>query len=342
MCFTAATVVADRTVRFLPVINIDTADAQAIAEAGRVIRAGGLVAFPTETVYGLGADATNDRAVAALFSVKQRPKFNPLIVHVHDAKAAARVARFDERAQALAAKFWPGPLTMVLPRLDDANVSWLASAGLQTIALRVPDHPVALAMFAAAGCPVVAPSANRSGSISPTAAEHVVQSLNDGPDLILDGGSCHIGVESTIISLAGDVPQLLRPGGIPSESIEVEIGPVAPPPDDHTVVLGPGMLESHYAPDRPVRMNATELMPGEVLLAFGSRVPLTYCNGLNLSADGDLEEAAANLFAMLRELDRREFKAIAVMPIPDRGLGRALNDRLRRAAAPRPKKSQRR
>ena len=326
----------------MPVINISIADAQAIAEGGRVIRAGGLVAFPTETVYGLGADATNDRAVAALFALKKRPKSNPLIVHVADAEAACRVARFDERADALAARFWPGPLTMVLPRVDDAEVCWLASAGLETVAVRVPDHPVALAVFAAAGRPVVAPSANRSGTISPTTAEHVVQSLNDGPDLILDGGSCRIGVESTVISLVEETPQLLRPGGIPSEAIEAEIGAVAPPSDHYLVALGPGMLESHYAPDRPVRMNATELLPGEVLLAFGSRVPPTYCNGLNLSPDGDLDEAAASLFSMLRRLDRPEFKAIAVMPIPDRGLGKALNDRLRRAAAPRPKKSHRR
>ena len=323
-------------------INVVEATPEAIAKGGRLIGAGRLVAFPTETVYGLGADAIDDRAVAAIFAVKERPKFNPLIVHLADTKSAREVAAFDARAEALADCFWPGPLTMVLPRAAECAVSWLASAGLETIAVRVPDHAVALALFKAAGRPIVAPSANRSGSISPTCAEHVAESLGGKPDMILDGGVCPIGVESTVVNLASDVPQLLRPGGIPTEAIEAEIGALAPPSDQHLVALGPGMLKSHYAPNRPVRVNATELMPGEVLLAFGPNVPKTYSNGLNLSPTGDLEEAAGNLFTMLRRLDRPEIKTIAVMPIPDRGIGRAVNDRLRRAAAPRPKNKRRR
>ncbi|MBX9635071.1 MAG: threonylcarbamoyl-AMP synthase [Magnetospirillum sp.] len=310
---------------------IETASPAAIAEAGGLIRDGRLVAFPTETVYGLGGDATNDRAVAAIFEAKGRPSFNPLIVHVADAADAEALVVVDDRARAIMARFWPGPLTLVLPRADHSAVSLLASAGLDTIAVRMPDHPIARALIRAAGRPIAAPSANRSGAVSPTLAEHVAESLGARVGLILDGGPCRVGVESTVLDLSGERPALLRPGGVPVEALELALGCVLIRPTDHAdAPKSPGMLASHYAPSVAVRLNASHGLPGEALLALGDAA-----GTLNLSPSGDLEEAAANLFAMLRALDRPEFTGIAIMPIPEHGLGLAINDRLRRAAAPR-------
>ena len=303
---------------------------ESVNEAAAILRAGGLVAFPTETVYGLGADATNDRAVARIFEAKQRPEFNPLIVHVPNLEAARAHAIFDVRSQRLADRFWPGALTLVLARREGSDLSLLVSAGLDTVALRCPAHEIARRLLAAAGRPVAAPSANRSGRISPTTASHVADDLGDAVDLILDGGPCPIGVESTIVDVTGDTPLLLRPGGVTREAIESEIGSLGTP--DDASVRAPGMLASHYAPRAPLRLNAQDAAPGEVLLAFGPDAP---AGAVNLSASGDLVEAAANLFAMLRDLDDAEPGAIAVMPVPEHGLGVAINDRLARAAAPR-------
>jgi len=311
-------------------------DTQSIAEAAQLLRDGQLVAFPTETVYGLGGDATNERAVAAIFEAKGRPEFNPLISHVLDAAAAQKFVRWNETADRLAARFWPGPLTLVLPRGPGSPISLLATAGLDTVAIRAPSHPVAQALIRAADRPIAAPSANRSGAISPTRAEHVVESLGDRVPLILDGGPCLVGVESTVLDLSTATPTLLRPGGATREAIEAVIGPIAVShalPSGDSAHKSPGQLESHYAPARPVRLGATSIGADEGLLAFGSTVPpgamLTY----NLSPSGDLAEAAANLFAQMRLLDRPGIGRIAVMPIPETGLGLAINDRLRRAAA---------
>lgn len=301
-----------------------------IAEAGRRLAAGELVAFPTETVYGLGGDATNDKAVAAIFAAKQRPSFNPLISHLPDLDSAAPLVELDERARRLAAAFWPGPLTMVLPRRRESAASLLASAGLDSIAVRVPGHPVAQALLRAAGRPIAAPSANRSGEVSPTTARHVAQSLGANVSLILDGGPCRVGIESTVIDLTGPQAALLRPGGIAREEIEALLGPLLTAAENPDAPKSPGQLLSHYAPHLPVRLNAAEPAPGEALLAFGPAQ-----GTLNLSPGGDLAEAAANLFAMLRRLDRPDFTGIAVMPIPNHGLGLGINDRLKRAAAPR-------
>ncbi len=309
---------------------IEPVNAETLSRAAALIRGGRLVAFPTETVYGLGADATDDRAVAAIFAAKGRPSFNPLICHLPDIAAARALVDFDGRAERLAARFWPGALTLVLPRRADCPVSRLASAGLPTLAVRVPAHPVALALLAAVGRPVAAPSANPSGRLSPTTAVHVVEGLGDRVALILDGGPCQVGVESTVVGLGGAEATLLRPGGVPAEAIEAEIGTLRAPESGD--IESPGMLESHYAPDRPLRLDAAEARPGEALLGFGADAP----PGPNLSPTGDLVEAAANLFALLHELDRPEWRGIAVMAIPEQGLGRAINDRLRRAAAPRP------
>ncbi|HEU0070643.1 MAG TPA: L-threonylcarbamoyladenylate synthase [Alphaproteobacteria bacterium] len=319
---------------------IRAADNDAVKDAGALLRAGKLVAFPTETVYGLGADATDDAAVAAIYAAKGRPQFNPLIVHVADMAAAEPLVEIGETARKLARAFWPGPLTLVLPRKSSGGLSLLVSAGLDSVAIRSPDHPVARALLAAAGRPVAAPSANRSTEVSPTTAQHVAESfdgIENGPALILDGGATAVGIESTVIDLSGQQPTLLRPGGVTLEQLEAVIGPVARA--DHRTDLGdaprpsPGMMARHYAPRCPVRLNASSVTGSEALLAFGPPLPGA-AQTLNLSARGDLSEAAANLFAMLRVLDKPGFSAIAVMPIPDEGLGLAINDRLARAATP--------
>lgn len=299
----------------------------AIARAATLLRDGRLVAFPTETVYGLGGDATNDRAVAAIFEAKGRPAFNPLICHLPDVEAVRDLVTFDPIAERLAERFWPGALTLVLPRQADCLVSLLASAGLDTMAVRVPAQPAALTLLRAVGRPVAGPSANPSGRISPTTAQHVVDGLGDKVAMILDDGPCPVGIESTVIGVSDGEAYLLRPGGITAEAIEAEIGPLRTPTSN--AIQAPGMLQSHYAPGRPVRLNARDARPGEALLGFGPDAP----PGPNLSPSGDLIEAAANLFALLHELDRPENESIAVMPVPDTGLGRAINDRLRRAAA---------
>jgi L-threonylcarbamoyladenylate synthase len=316
---------------------IIAATEESIAAAARLLRDGQLVAFPTETVYGLGADATDDRAVAAVFAAKGRPRFNPLIVHVLDVDAAQRLVAFDDRARQLAQAFWPGALTLVLRRKPDCPVSLLASAGLDTLALRVPNHKVAQALLTACGRPIAAPSANASGRVSPTTAAHVAQSLGGKVAMILDGGRCPVGVESTVLDLSGPTPTLLRPGGVTEEEIAALIGRLAAPAamQGEEARRSPGQLESHYAPELPLRLEAREVRPGEALLAFGPAPLAGATHSENLSPSADLQEAAANLFAMLRALDRPGLAGIAVMPIPDRDLGRAINDRLRRAAAPR-------
>ena len=300
----------------------------AVARAAALLREGRLVAFPTETVYGLGGDATNDRAVAAIYAAKGRPSFNPLIVHMPDVAAAFTLVEDTPNAFALAARFWPGPLTLVLRRLPSCPVSLLASAGLETLAVRVPDHPLAHALIEAAARPIAAPSANPSGRVSPTTAEHVREGLGDRMAMILDGGPCRVGLESTVLDLSGPQPTLLRPGGVTIEALESVIGPVRiPEHGDAAAPRSPGMLAKHYAPERPVRLDASSAGPGEALLGFG---PMPHAM-LNLSASGDLVEAAANLFAMLRALDREPYAGIAVAPIPATGLGLAINDRLTRA-----------
>jgi L-threonylcarbamoyladenylate synthase len=308
-----------------------------IEQAARALRAGRLVAFPTETVYGLGAVATNDRAVAAIFAAKGRPHFNPLIVHVTDVAAGRTLARWSDVTERLAARFWPGALTLVLPRAESCPLSLLVSAGGDTVGLRAPAHRVAQALLEATGLPIAAPSANPAGQVSPTTADHVAAGLGDRIDLIVDGGPCPIGLESTVLDLTCAPPRLLRPGGVTREQLEAVIGPLAA--RDAALrgkrLRSPGQLASHYAPARPLRLDATAVAPDEALLAFGPRSPEGAAMTLNLSDRGDLEEAAANLFAMLRALDRPEYRAIAVMPIPAHGLGEAIRDRLLRAAAPR-------
>jgi L-threonylcarbamoyladenylate synthase len=310
----------------------------ALAAAVRSLAIGGLVAFPTETVYGLGADATNAFAIARLYQAKGRPAFNPLIAHVGDLAAARAIGRFDATARLLAEAFWPGPLTLVLPKTAHCAVADLATAGLETIAIRIPSHPVARAILRAFVRPVVAPSANLSGHVSPTTAAHVQADLEGRIDLIVDGGPVEVGVESTIVGCF-EAPMLLRPGGLPREDIERVLGrPLVQPPADTTSdsaqPLAPGMLASHYAPRTRVRLNATNVAAGEALLAFGPPAPGAgnAAAVMNLSARGDLNEAAANLFGYLRALDAKDAPAIAVMPIPEEGLGEAINDRLRRAA----------
>lgn len=306
--------------------------AETIAAAAESLRAGDLVAFPTETVYGLGADATNDRAVAGIFEAKGRPSFNPLIVHVSNAAAAAEIVEFDDRARAIAVRFWPGAVTLVLPRAAECPISLLCSAGLPSLAVRVPAHPVAQALLHAVGRPLAAPSANPSGAVSPTTAAHVAEAFGAALPLILDGGPCPIGLESTVLDLTGEQAVLLRPGGITRDEIEATIGPVLLPSAE-TPVAAPGMLASHYAPSRPVRLDATSVAADEGLLAFGGAPLPGAARTINLSPAGDLREAAANLFSALHALDRSGLRAIAVMTIPETGLGVAINDRLRRAAA---------
>ncbi|HEX4302268.1 MAG TPA: L-threonylcarbamoyladenylate synthase [Rhizomicrobium sp.] len=308
------------------------ADERAIGDAARLLREGGLVAFPTETVYGLGADATNGRAVARIFEAKGRPQFNPLIVHVASLAEAERHAVFGDTARKLAKTFWPGALTLVLPRAADCKLSELVSAGLETVALRVPAHPVAAKLIAASGLPIAAPSANASGRISATTAGHVADSLGDKVDLILDGGATPLGLESTVIGFDGAQAVLLRAGAVARTDIEAVAGPLAAA---NAKILSPGQLASHYAPRAALRLDAMTVTPDEALLAFGPLVPPGARKTLNLSVDGDLKEAAANLFAMLHVLDASGATSIAAMPVPEIGLGEAINDRLRRAAAPR-------
>jgi len=313
--------------------RIIAATDDAITRAGLALGNGERVAFPTETVYGLGADATSDRAVAGIFEAKQRPEFNPLIVHFPDIKQARDYARFSENALELARHFWPGGLTLVLKRKPGCGLSKLVSAGLDSVAVRVPGHDIAQKLLAKAQCPIAAPSANRSGSISPTKALHVARSLAPdnpaGPVIILDGGECRLGIESTVLDMTTNAPVLLRPGAVTAEDIEAFTGPVVMA-DENSDIKSPGMLSRHYAPKRPMRLNAHQASDDEYLLAFGPDAPGNAA--LNLSPSGDLVEATANLFSMLHTLDGYNDKPIAVMPIPEHGLGRAINDRLRRAA----------
>jgi len=305
--------------------------APAIVAAAACLAAGGLVAFPTETVYGLGADAGNGEAIARLYAAKGRPAFNPLIAHVASIDAARRLGHFDAAAEKLAGAFWPGPLTLVLPKQPNCGVADLALAGLDSVAVRVPAHPVARALLAAFKGPVVAPSANRSGHVSPTSAAHVLADLRGRIDMVIDAGPCAVGVESTIVACL-DEPTLLRPGGLPREAIERVLGrALVVAPADDAAPLAPGMLSSHYAPKARLRLDADAAVPGEALLAFGPAPAATF----NLSPRGDLIEAAANLFSHLRALDASGVQRIAVMKVPHEGLGEAINDRLKRAAAPR-------
>jgi L-threonylcarbamoyladenylate synthase len=306
-----------------------TAAPEGIARAAELLTAGQLVAFPTETVYGLGADATNGAAVAAIYATKGRPSFNPLIAHVADVRAARRLVQWNDWAEAMATAFWPGPLTLVLPLRPDHNVSPLVTAGLDTLAVRVPAKACARALLAAVGRPVAAPSANPSGRISPTTADHVRAGLGGKIAAILDDGPCGVGVESTILGLAGAAPILLRPGGLAAEDIQNALGCTLRTRAEADPLTAPGQLMSHYAPNASVRLEAQDFSPDEVSLGFG---PGDF--DLNLSPSGDLNEAAANLFGHLHHLDALG-RPIAVAPVPERGLGIAINDRLRRAAAPR-------
>jgi L-threonylcarbamoyladenylate synthase len=313
------------------------ADAAGIAEAAALLRAGKLVAFPTETVYGLGADATDAAAVAAIYTAKNRPSFNPLIAHYADPAAAFGDVTGGLLADRLAAAFWPGPLTLVLPRRARCAVARLAGAGLDTQAVRVPAHPVAHRLLTAAGRPVVAPSANPSGRVSPTTAEHVLEGLDGRIDAVIDGGPCAVGLESTVIDLSGARPRLLRAGGVTLDDLRALVPEITTAEDREAgAPRSPGQLRSHYAPDLPLRLNATAVAESEALLAFGPPLPGAALS-FNLSAAGDLAEAAARLFAGLRWLDRegraRGLRGIAAMAVPRSGLGEAINDRLSRAAA---------
>lgn len=311
-------------------------DAATMAEAAALIAAGQLVAMPTETVYGLAADATNARAVAAIYAAKGRPSFNPLIVHVSDIAMAERYVAPTALARRLASTFWPGPLTLVLPKRSASGIAELVTAGLETVAVRVPAHPVALELIRTSGRPLAAPSANPSGRLSPTRAADVAAELGDKVGLVLDGGPARHGLESTVVEASGEQPVLLRPGAIAAEDIAAVAGrPVLRPEADPSLPSSPGQLASHYAPRAALRLDASDVRTGEALLAFGRDVPATTGPVVNLSPAGDLVEAAANLFAALRTLDASGASAIAVMPIPGHGLGEAIGDRLRRAAAPR-------
>lgn len=307
-------------------------DDAAIDEAAAIIRQGGLIAFATETVYGLGGDATNGDAVARIYAAKGRPTFNPLISHIADFDSIGEIGAMNARAEKLADAFWPGALTLVLNKAENCAVAELTTAGLSTVAVRIPARKRARQFLAACGVPVAAPSANASGAVSPTLAEHVQASLpgpeDGGPELILDDGSCDVGLESTVVDVSTDSATLLRPGGISKEDIENVIGPIAVAGTDDHAPKSPGMMSRHYAPDTLLRMNAESAAPGEVFLGFGD---IGESGGLNLSRAGNLTEAAANLFQMLHELDGRGADTIAVAPIPDTGLGFAINDRLRRA-----------
>lgn len=303
-----------------------------LTRAAQLLAAGELVSFPTETVYGLGGDARDDRAVARIYEAKGRPSFNPLIVHLPDLAAVERIAEVGPKARMLAQAFWPGPLTLVLPLRDGAGISPLVTAGLATVAVRVPAHPLAQRLLKAFDGPLAAPSANLSGRVSPTRAIHVLEGLSGRIAGVLDGGDCAVGLESTIVQ-ADPVPVLLRPGGLPVEVMEAALGEPLATGGDAGKPSSPGQLASHYAPDAPVRLDAMEARQGEVLVGFGA-----VTGRLTLSATGDLVEAAARLFQTLRDADRMAGPSgrIAFAPVPERGLGRAINDRLRRAAAPRP------
>jgi L-threonylcarbamoyladenylate synthase len=320
-----------RNTRLAPV------NAEAIAAAASCLRAGGLVAIPTETVYGLAADATSDAAVAEVYAAKGRPAFNPLIAHVLDVEAAHEQATFNREAERLARAFWPGPLTLVLPVAATCRVSLLARAGLETVALRAPSHPTARAIIEAAGVPLAAPSANRSGRLSPTTAAHVLADLDRAIDLIVDAGPSRHGLESTIVGCLADRPTLLRPGAIPQEAIEAALGePLASSAAVDAAPNAPGRLKSHYAPRAELRLEARDAAADDAALDFAGALSGSAAKRrLDLSPAGDLIEAAANLFSYLRALDQTRARRIAVAPIPERGLGAAINDRLRRAAAPR-------
>jgi L-threonylcarbamoyladenylate synthase len=316
-----------------PGTRVLPASPDAISVAAACLKASGLVAFPTETVYGLGADARNGEAVARLYAAKGRPSFNPLIAHVESLEAARMFGRFDDAAETFAAAFWPGPLTLVLPRMPGCPISDLALAGLDSVALRVPAHPLAHDLLVAFGGPVAAPSANRSGHVSPTIAVHVLADLRGRIDLVLDGGPCMVGLESTIVSCLGE-PALLRHGGIAREAVERVLGrPLALASVPEDAPIAPGMLSSHYAPKARLRLNADHPDAGEALLAFGPDAPTADGMTLNLSPHGDTSEAAVNLFSHLRALDASGAERIAVMTVPREGLGEAINDRLARAAA---------
>ena len=318
----------------------------AIARAVQLLHGGALVAFPTETVYGLGADATSDQAVAEIFKAKGRPSFNPLIVHVADFDAAETLGQFSDAAKQLAARYWPGPMTLVVPRRADCAISDLVSAGLSSIAIRVPAHRVARDLLRASARPIAAPSANRSGHVSATTPAHVADDLGGSVALILDDGPCMLGLESTVIDTSGSAPVILRPGGLPHDTIRgslalsTELSASIDKDSPDAAPVSPGLLTSHYAPRAALRLNARDVRKGEALLAFGSNLPAHDGAIINLSPSGDLNEAAANLFAALRQRDRDGATQIAVMPIrddgPDRGIAQAINDRLTRAAAPRP------
>jgi L-threonylcarbamoyladenylate synthase len=309
---------------------IESPSPEMIAKAATLLRAGALVAFPTETVYGLGGDATQDEAVEKIYAAKGRPAVNPLIVHVGAPEWVAGIAQPDGRFDKLTRTFWPGPLTLVMHRRADTSISRIVSAGGDTVAVRMPDHAVARDVLLATKRPLAAPSANRSGYMSPTTAAHVSDSLDVPPAMILDGGPCRVGVESTVLDLTHHVPQILRHGAITREQLETAIGPVALGDATPDVLRSPGQMASHYAPMLPVRLNATSANPGEILVGFG---PVR--GTLTLSENGNLAEAAANLFSVLRAADNPLYKCVAIAPIPEVGIGLALNDRLRRAAAPR-------
>jgi len=308
------------------------ATAATIKAAALALARGEIVAFPTETVYGLGANALDGTAVAKIFAAKERPRFNPLIVHVPGLAEADTYGMANGPARKLAEAFWPGPLSLVLEKRASCGIADLVTSGLDTIALRSPAHPVARALLAEVKLPIAAPSANRSGRVSPTVAAHVAAELDDVPAMILDGGACKHGIESTVVGLVGDAPVLLRLGATPRGEIERVLGQKLSVPAPDAAVASPGQLATHYAPDTKLRLEATCVNPHEALLAFGSDVPKGASITINLSESGNLEEAAARLFGALRELDEAGVSAIAVMPIPDRGLGEAINDRLRRAA----------
>lgn len=311
-------------------LHADTTNA--LAKAAQYIKKGNVVAFPTETVYGLGADATNGRAVAAIYEAKNRPQLNPLIIHVSNIKEAKEIGVFNRQSEVLARVFWPGALTLVLPKAHTCMVSELAGAGLDTIAIRIPSKKTALRLIKVSGCPIAAPSANKSGRVSPTRAEHVIADFHDQIPMVLDDGACQIGLESTVLDLAHGRPRILRKGGIAREEIEKILGPIAISDRDNESPSAPGMMLRHYATKAPLRLNATGTLPDEVLLGFGPEPTGSQVFSVNLSPTANLKEAAANLFEMLRQLDKQSPKAIAVMPIPEYGLGAAINDRLVRAA----------